>query len=393
MASVSFEDVSKVYGDGTRAVSDLSLQIADGEFLVVVGPSGCGKSTTLRMLAGLEDVTSGKIIIDSDVVNDWPPKDRDVSMVFQTHALYPHMSVSENLGFAMRISRRPEPEIRRKLRRTAEMLSISQLLDRRPMTLSVGERQRVAMGRAVIRQPRVFLMDEPLSSLDAGLRVQTRGEILALQRRLGITTVYVTHDQVEAMTMGDRVAVMGNGGIVQCDAPQQLYDLPANILVAAFIGTPAMNLFHSELLTDRDGERWIRFGEGYLALDPQVVRAHPRLRREPDGPIIAGLRPEALSIAPHDETCNVVEVTVSAVEMLGSETLAYFTAPVDVVHASDWVAERAALGRRAPARPATESALCARLSPPIRLAPGTPLRLCVDARRLFFFDAAGLIIR
>jgi multiple sugar transport system ATP-binding protein len=393
MAAVSLEDVTKVYGDGTRAVSDLTLHIEDGEFLVIVGASGCGKSTTLRMLAGLEDVTSGRITIGSDVVTDWMPRDRDVSMVFQTHALYPHMTVSENLGFAMRISSRPETEIRRKLRRTAEMLSISELLDRRPRTLSVGERQRVAMGRAIIRQPRVFLMDEPLSSLDAGLRVQTRGEILALQRRLGITTVYVTHDQVEAMTMGDRVAVMGNGGIVQCDAPQQLYDLPANIVVAAFIGTPAMNLFHTELLTDREGERWIRFGPGYLALDPQVVRAHPRLRREPDGPVIAGLRPEALSIAPHDETRNVVEVAVGAVEMLGSETLAYVTAPVDVVDTRRWIAERAAHGRRAAVRPAAESLLCARLSPPIRLAPGTPLRLGVDARRMFFFDTAGRIIR
>jgi multiple sugar transport system ATP-binding protein len=390
MAAVAFEDVSKVYAGGrVPAVSHLDLRIEDGEFLVVVGPSGCGKSTTLRMLAGLEDVTSGTIRIDDDVVNEWLPRERDISMVFQTHALYPHMKVAENLGFAMRINGVAEGEMRRRVRRTADMLNISGLLDRLPATLSVGERQRVAMGRAVVRAPRVFLMDEPLSSLDAGLRVHTRGEILALQKRLGVTTVYVTHDQVEAMTMGDRVAVMRDGGVEQCAAPQQLYDLPANIYVAAFIGTPPMNLFHTELLTDRDGERWIRFADGYLALDPQSVRAHTALRRRPDGPVIAGVRPEALSVAAHDEMRNVIAVTVSAVEMLGSESLAYVTASVDVVNAL--ANGGLGVGGR-PSPVARERSICARLTPAIRLEHGTPLRLSVDTRRMFFFATDGTLI-
>jgi multiple sugar transport system ATP-binding protein len=393
MATVTFEDVSKTYPDGTRAVSHLSLDVADGEFVVMVGPSGCGKSTTLRMLAGLEDVTSGKVRIGDDVVNDWLPKQRDISMVFQTHALYPHMSVQENLGFAMRVQRAPEPEARRRIRRTADMLAIGGLLHRRPRTLSVGERQRVAMGRAVVRQPRVFLMDEPLSSLDAGLRVQTRSEILALQRRLGVTTIYVTHDQVEAMTMGDRVAVMADGAVLQCAAPQQLYDLPANVFVAAFLGTPAMNLFRSELLTDADGERWVRFGAGYLALDPQSVRAHSGIRRRPDGPIVVGMRPESLSIAPHDAARNVVPATVTAVEMLGSESLAYFTAPgVEVVRGTDRTNPPGGAPVPRPPRTGIDSAMCARLSPPIRFGGGTPLRLSVDTRKLLFFDVDGRIV-
>jgi multiple sugar transport system ATP-binding protein len=253
----------------------------------------------------------------------------------------------------------------------------------------------------------VFLMDEPLSSLDAGLRVQTRGEILALQKRLGITTVYVTHDQVEAMSMGDRVAVMRNGGLQQCAAPQQLYDLPANVYVAAFVGTPPMNLFHTELLTDREGDRWVRFSEGYLALDRQSVRAHPGLRGRADGPIIVGVRPEALSIAPHDETYNVIDVTVTAVEMLGSESLAYVTAPVDVVHALEPGSGLNRLGRNESAgfgahgfaeadhqqSPVVQDrAMCARLTPAIRLPRGAPLRLAVDNRRLFFFDTDGTLI-
>jgi multiple sugar transport system ATP-binding protein len=393
MATVTFEDVGKVYPDGTRAVSHLSLDVADGEFVVMVGPSGCGKSTTLRMLAGLEEVSTGKIRIGDDVVNDWLPKQRDVAMVFQTHALYPHMSVQENLGFAMRIGGATETERRRRVRRTSDMLGIGGLLGRFPRTLSVGERQRVAMGRAVVRQPRVFIMDGPLSSLDAGLRVHTRAEILALQRRLGVTTVYVTNDQVEAMTMGDRVAVMADGGILQCAAPQELYDLPANVFVAAFVGTPAMTLFRSELLTDAEGARWVRFGEGYLALHPQSVRAHSGIRRRPDGPVIIGVRPESLSIAPHDATLNVVDVTVTAVEMLGAESLVYVDVPVETVHGTDWTPSGgAAIPRMPRPRTAMDTAMCARIAPPIRLARGTPMRLVVDTRKLFFFGPEGRII-
>jgi multiple sugar transport system ATP-binding protein len=293
----------------------------------------------------------------------------------------------------MRIGGSAEPEVRRRVRRTSDMLSIGGLLARLPRSLSVGERQRVAMGRAVVRQPRVFLMDEPLSSLDAGLRVHTRAEIFALQRRLGVTTIYVTHDQVEAMTMGDRVAVMADGGILQCAAPQELYDLPANVFVASFLGTPAMTLFRSELLTDVEGERWVRFGDGFLALDPQSVRAHSGLRRRSDGPVIVGVRPESLSIAPHDETRNVVDVTVTAVEMLGAESLVYAHAPVETVHGTDW-SPSAGSGPPPMPRPRTglDSAMCARITPPIRLAPGTPMRLVVDTRKLFFFGPDGRLI-
>ncbi len=269
MATVSLEDINKVYENGFHAIHDLSLDIADQEFLVLVGPSGCGKSTALRMIAGLETITGGKLMIDDRVVNDVEPKDRDIAMVFQNYALYPHMTVFDNIGFALKLARVPKPELDSRVRKAASILELEPYLDRKPGQLSGGQRQRVAMGRAIVRQPKAFLMDEPLSNLDAKLRVQMRAEIARLQRDLGVTTVYVTHDQVEAMTMGDRVAVLKDGYLQQVDTPQNLYDLPTNVFVAAFIGSPSMNLYEGVLTLG--GESSIQIGDQRLALAPEQI--------------------------------------------------------------------------------------------------------------------------
>ena len=247
MAEIVLERLTKVYSDGTRAVTDLDLIVRTGEFVVFVGPSGCGKTTALRMVAGLETVTSGNVVIDGQIVNDLPPKDRDIAMVFQNYALYPHMNAYKNMGFALKMRGLSKDEIDRRVREAAEVLGLTDSLEKKPRTLSGGQRQRVAMGRAIVRNPQVFLMDEPLSNLDAKLRVEMRAEIARIQRDLGVTTVYVTHDQTEAMTMGDRVAVMRNGVLQQVDTPQVLYERPRNLFVAEFIGSPAMNLVHAEL--------------------------------------------------------------------------------------------------------------------------------------------------
>jgi multiple sugar transport system ATP-binding protein len=253
MAAITFDDVTKTYGDGYRAVSDLNLDVKDGEFVVLVGPSGCGKTTALRMIAGLEEITGGQIRIGDRVVNNLPPGDRDVAMVFQNYALYPHMTVAENIGFALRMRKVPKAEARQRIQETARVIGLTDHLDRKPRQLSGGQRQRVAMGRAIVREPQVFLMDEPLSNLDAKLRVQMRAEISRIQRQLSVTTVYVTHDQIEAMTMGDRVAVMRKGLLQQFDAPQRLYEHPANLFVASFIGSPAMNMLEGTLARNGDG--------------------------------------------------------------------------------------------------------------------------------------------
>ncbi|MSZ23237.1 MAG: sn-glycerol-3-phosphate ABC transporter ATP-binding protein UgpC, partial [Actinobacteria bacterium] len=267
MASVSFQNASRVYPGGTKpAVDQVNLDVKDGEFLVLVGPSGCGKSTTLRMLAGLEEVNSGKIMIGDRDVTNIPPKDRDIAMVFQNYALYPHMTVAENMGFALKIAGVKKEERAARVLEAAKLLDLEPYLDRKPKALSGGQRQRVAMGRAIVRQPQVFLMDEPLSNLDAKLRVQTRTQIASLQRRLGVTTVYVTHDQVEAMTMGDRVAVLKDGVLQQVATPQELYDAPANVFVAGFIGSPAMNLLELEIVTDG-----VQFGNQVLKVDSSVL--------------------------------------------------------------------------------------------------------------------------
>src|SRR2546423_8891579 len=271
MAEIKLEQLTKVYPDGTKAVDSLDLDIADGEFVVLVGPSGCGKTSALRMVAGLEDITAGRVVIGNRVVNRVPPKDRDIAMIFQNYALYPHMTAAGNMGFALRMRKTPRPQVRERVEATARVLGLLDSLKKRPRTLSGGQRQRVAMGRAIVREPQAFLMDEPLSNLDAKLRVQMRAEIHQLQRRLGVTTIYVTHDQVEAMTMGDRVAVMNAGHLQQVDTPQVLYDNPVNEFVAGFIGSPSINLVESHL-AQTDGRLEVTLGEHKLTVDDQLVR-------------------------------------------------------------------------------------------------------------------------
>ncbi len=323
MSTVAFEQATRRFeGQDRPAVDGIDLEVADGEFLVLVGPSGCGKSTTLRMLAGLEDVDAGRILIGDRDVTRMPPKERDIAMVFQNYALYPHMTVAENMGFALRIAKVSKADIRQRVAEAADLLGLTEFLDRKPKALSGGQRQRVAMGRAIVRSPQVFLMDEPLSNLDAKLRVQTRTQIAALQRRLGTTTVYVTHDQVEAMTMGDRVAVLKDGVLQQVAAPRELYDRPANLFVAGFMGSPAMNLIELKV---QDGS--VPFGTTPLPV-PRSVEAAA-------GPtVVAGVRPENLKVG-HEGLPIVVDV----VEELGADAYVYGRAegvPVPLVARADW---------------------------------------------------------
>ena len=308
MASVSFRNATRLYPGGTKpAVDKLNLEVRDGEFLVLVGPSGCGKSTSLRMLAGLEEVNEGGIYIGDREVTDVPPKDRDIAMVFQNYALYPHMTVAENMGFALKIAGVNKEERAARVLEAAKLLDLEPYLNRKPKALSGGQRQRVAMGRAIVRQPQVFLMDEPLSNLDAKLRVQTRTQIASLQRRLGVTTVYVTHDQVEAMTMGDRVAVLKDGLLQQVDTPRNLYDRPSNVFVAGFIGSPAMNLIQLPII---DGG--VQFGDSVLPIDRDI------LSKASGNRVTVGIRPEKLSPSDHG-----LEVDVDVVEELGSDGYLY----------------------------------------------------------------------
>lgn len=331
MATVTYDSTTCLFpGSDTPAVDRLRLDIADGEFLVLVGPSGCGKSTSLRMLAGLEEVHSGRVLIGDRDVTSAEPKDRDIAMVFQNYALYPHMSVAENMGFALKLAKTPKDEIRRRVEEAAKMLDLTQYLERKPKALSGGQRQRVAMGRAIVRQPQVFLMDEPLSNLDAKLRVQTRTQIAQLQRRLGTTTVYVTHDQVEAMTMGDRVAVLKDGVLQQCASPRELYSRPANVFVAGFMGSPSMNLFTLPVV---DGG--VRFGT--------VVIPVPRstLGLVHDSEVVVGVRPEHLELVGANAAGDGVEMEVDVVEELGSDAYIYGWSSVsdhgqEIVARADW---------------------------------------------------------
>ena len=296
MAEIVLEQLTKVYPDGTEAVTDLDLEVGAGEFVVFVGPSGCGKTTALRMVAGLETVTSGNVKIDGQVVNDLPPKDRDIAMVFQNYALYPHMSAAKNMGFALKMRGLPKDEIDRRVREAARVLGLTDSLQKKPRTLSGGQRQRVAMGRAIVRNPQAFLMDEPLSNLDAKLRVEMRAEIARIQRDLGVTTVYVTHDQTEAMTMGDRVAVMRGGLLQQVETPQVLYDRPRNLFVAEFIGSPAMNLVQAELART-NGDLWASFGDNRLRLADTTLERNPGLDRFEGRQVVLGIRPEDMEDA------------------------------------------------------------------------------------------------
>ena len=326
MATVCLEHVTKVYPGGVRAVDKMDLVVADREFVVLVGPSGCGKTTTLRMVAGLEEITDGKISIGDRVVNDVPTKDRDIAMVFQNYALYPHMTAFDNLAFGLRLRRTPREEIRRRVQETARLLGIEHLLDRRPKQLSGGERQRVALGRAIVREPKVFLMDEPLSNLDAKLRVQTRAELIKLHRRLGVTTIYVTHDQVEAMTMGHRIAVMRGGRLQQLATPMELYERPANTFVAGFIGSPAMNLIPAMVRGEVEAAL-IDFGGFSLAAPAQ---SRDRLRGYDGQQVTYGMRPEDLhpaALTPiQTADSNTFKATVDVVEPMGATTSVYVRA-------------------------------------------------------------------
>lgn len=333
MAEVTFDRVDKVYPNGFQALYDLNLEVRDQEFLVLVGPSGCGKSTALRMIAGLEEISSGEIRIGDQVVNQVAPKNRDVAMVFQNYALYPHMSVYDNIGFALKLMRIPKDERDRRIREAARTLELEENLDRKPGQLSGGQRQRVAMGRAIVREPVAFLMDEPLSNLDAKLRVQMRGEIARLQRELGVTTIFVTHDQTEAMTMGDRVAVLKDGVLQQVDAPQDLYDRPCNVFVAAFIGSPSMNLFQATV----DGTN-LTIGSAVFEIPESVFDQRPALRSLQTGQVIVGIRPE--DFADVEFVQDGLDqprftTTISLVEALGSELVVHFSIDAVPVDAGD----------------------------------------------------------
>jgi len=322
MATVDMEKVNKVYENGFHAVKDFTLDVNEGEFMVLVGPSGSGKTTALRMVAGLEDITSGTLRIGGKVVNDETPKERDIAMVFQNYALYPHMTVAENIGFALKLRKMPKAEINAKVKETGEILGLTEWLDRKPSQLSGGQRQRVAMGRAIVRSPSVFLMDEPLSNLDAKLRVQMRAEVQRIQRRIAVATLYVTHDQIEAMTMGDRVAVLRAGRLEQVDHPQVLYDHPDNLFVAAFIGSPAMNLYEA---TMSDDARSVKVGSQTLPLPDDLFAARPGLTRYGGKKVVLGVRPEHLPAA-HDGVPGPTLVgNVDLVEALGSELVVHFT--------------------------------------------------------------------
>jgi multiple sugar transport system ATP-binding protein len=327
VAQVTLEDVSKVYGDDVVAVRDMSLDIEDGEFVVFVGPSGCGKSTALRMIAGLEDVTHGKVFIGDNVVNDLPPRERDVAMVFQNYALYPHMNVRDNMGFALKLKKMNKDEIDRRVEEAARILSIERFLDRKPKALSGGQRQRVALGRAIVREPNAFLMDEPLSNLDAKLRVQMRTEISKLHNRIGTTTIYVTHDQTEAMTMADRIVLLKDGVTQQVATPQEMYDNPKNVFVAGFVGSPAMNFVRARLEKE-NGDLAAVFGNVRLSLPKAIIRRARDVERFTGREVILGIRPEDLEdagLAENARGASTLEVEPQVIESMGSEKYVYFS--------------------------------------------------------------------
>jgi multiple sugar transport system ATP-binding protein len=370
MAEITLEHLTKVYSGGVTAVDDVSLQIGDGEFMVLVGPSGCGKSTLLRMISGLEEVTQGSISIGGADVTELAPRRRDIAMVFQSYALYPHMSVRKNIGYGLKVRRVPKGEARRRVEEVAKLLGLEELLERKPAQLSGGQRQRVAMGRAIVREPKAFLMDEPLSNLDAKLRVEMRASLAQLHARLGVTTVYVTHDQVEAMTLGQRVAVLDAGRVLQVDTPQRLYEHPANLFVAAFIGTPAMNLLEGAI----DGDHVV-FGGFRMPIDSA---------RRPQGgsrAVVVGVRPEAFDAvafaAPEARTFTIVPVVV---EELGSDAHVFFHLDAEAVATDVSGRDEAAL------LPESKALCSARIDPRARARVGEPLELALDAARLHFFD-------
>ncbi|WP_112261462.1 ABC transporter ATP-binding protein [Lentzea terrae] len=390
MAEVVLTGLGKAYGDGTRAVTDLNLEIRDGEFLVLVGPSGCGKTTALRMIAGLEQITEGTIRIGEQVVNDVPSRDRDVAMVFQSYALYPHLNVYDNIAFGLTLRKLAKKEIDHRVREVAEVLELTEHLDRKPRNLSGGQRQRVAMGRAIVRAPQAFLMDEPLSNLDAKLRVQMRAQIARIQREIGVTTVYVTHDQTEAMTLGDRVAVMRRGVLQQVGPPQELYDRPVNLFVAGFIGSPGMNLV-SARLDENNGRFWVSLNSDALLLPESVLRQRPALRQYVGRDVVVGIRPEDMedtALADAREG-QILHSVADLVEAMGSDVLVHFPVDVPPVVTDDTreLAQDAGTDDL-PNTGGKGTVLVGRFSPRTRIYEGQPVAAWVDTSRLHFFDPA-----
>jgi multiple sugar transport system ATP-binding protein len=383
MAEIVLDKVVKRYPDGALAVNNFNLEIADGEFIILVGPSGCGKSTALNMVAGLEDITAGKLLIDGEVVNDKAPKDRDIAMVFQSYALYPHMSVGENMGFPLKLAGADKATIQRKVHEAAEMLELTQHLDRKPSNLSGGQRQRVAMGRAIVRQPKAFLMDEPLSNLDAKLRVQMRTQVSRIQKSLGTTTLYVTHDQTEAMTLGDRVVVMRGGVVQQVGSPAYLYEHPKNLFVAGFIGSPSMNFLPGQLK-----------GDGIVVTALGEARLPDRVRQALDksktsGSIILGIRPEHFedaSLIPGDKQGATFDAPIDIVESMGSDVYAYFLMKGEEAHSADLedLAKDAGNDLHADGVPVT-----ARLDAASHVERGKTAQLWYDTSKVQIFDADG----
>jgi multiple sugar transport system ATP-binding protein len=392
MAGITFERVSKVYPDGTRAVEAVDLEVADGGFMVLVGPSGCGKTTLLRMVAGLETISDGLIRVGGRAVNNVPPKSRDIAMVFQNYALYPHMSVYENMAFALKLRRLPKDQIRENVRKAAAILALMEQLAKKPGQLSGGQRQRVAMGRAIVREPQAFLMDEPLSNLDAKLRVQMRAEIARIQRDLGVTTIYVTHDQVEAMTLGDRVAVMRGGVLQQFDSPQELFERPRNLFVAGFIGSPAMNLVEARL--DRADGVWVVFGSHRLRVPDELLTARPAVGRAVGQRVVLGIRPddfEDAALVPEAEPDARLPVLVDLRETLGREAYIHFEvdAPPALTEDTKELAadtDVAALDELERTALAQTTRFVASVSAKTRAAEGGPAELAVDLAGLHFFD-------
>ena len=382
MSTVTLKNLTKDYPNGFRAITDLSLHLDDGEFLVLVGPSGCGKSTALRMIAGLEDITSGDLYVGDRRLNDVAPKDRDMAMVFQNYALYPQMTVAENIAFPLKLRRVPKAEREAQIRQAAEILELTEQLDKKPAHLSGGQRQRVAMGRAIVRHPALFLMDEPLSNLDAKLRVQMRADIAGIQRELGVTTFYVTHDQVEAMTMGDRVAVIKDGVLQQVHTPESIYGSPDNVFVAAFIGSPSMNLYEASLTgsDEQSGAYSLMLGDQRLAVPAEVVADRPALASYEGRPVVVGIRPEHLedaSVTPDHPDDQRLDATVDVREALGAETLVHFNLNAQSVDSGDPDAldDLRDTGR-----------CTARLSASSRAQVGDQIRVNVEAQNLHFFD-------
>jgi multiple sugar transport system ATP-binding protein len=393
LAGVTFDAVTKTYPDGTTAVNAMDLEISDGEFMVLVGPSGCGKTTALRMVAGLEEISHGRLLIGDRVVNHVPSRDRDIAMVFQSYALYPHLSVYENIAFGLKIKKVPKDEIERRVNEAAHILGLESFLKRKPRALSGGQRQRVAMGRAIVREPAAFLMDEPLSNLDAKLRVQMRAEIAGIQHQLGVTTIYVTHDQIEAMTMGDRVAVMRKGELQQVAEPQTLYDRPVNLFVGGFIGSPAMNMVEATL-EQRNGGYAAKVGAQTIGLGAETLDARPALATYAGRTVVLGIRPEDiedLALSPDAAADHRLKGKVDLTEALGSEIMVHFSIEATPATTEEMrelakdVGDERAMQQLEQGAPGT-AGLVGRFGARSRVRVGEPLEVAVDTRALHFFD-------